>query len=134
MPGQDGIPLARQFKGRYSSVKVSMLSIHDDVDYVARSLEAGADGFLLRRASPAELEVEIRAVHRGKKIASPSLVSDLILNFTNLKQQETGEAFALSAIELDILRKIFRGATYHDLQRLRNVLPTMGTVVLGNHE
>lgn len=117
MPGQDGIQLARLIKARRPEVRVVMLSIHDDFDYVARSLEAGADGFLLKRANPTELAAALRAVHRGRKIASPILVSDLISNYAELRQQKTQSEFSLSETEIKILKGISQGATYRDLAR-----------------
>src|SRR5690349_20517658 len=50
MPGLDGIEVARRAKARAPGVRVLLLSLHDDPEFIRGMLDAGADGYLLKHA------------------------------------------------------------------------------------
>jgi DNA-binding NarL/FixJ family response regulator len=66
MPVMDGIETTRQIQGRCRFTRVIMLSIYDNPDYIRRSLEAGALGYVLKDTIISDLMEAVRTVHEGK--------------------------------------------------------------------
>lgn len=67
MPGLSGLVAAQQIRVRAPGCRVLVLSIHDHAAYVEQSDKAGAQGYLRKDSSPAELRAAIRAVHAGER-------------------------------------------------------------------
>lgn len=65
MPGMNGIQAARRITGEWSGVKVVMLSVHDDSDYVDAAFDAGVSGYVLKLGAPQELIPAIEGVLEG---------------------------------------------------------------------
>lgn len=68
MPGMDGIELASRFRARYSRLFILMLTIHEESRHIRRAMEAGADGYLVKTAAPAEIFETIPRVVNGEKV------------------------------------------------------------------
>ena len=66
MPGTSGLQAAQQIRERAPGCRVLVLSIHDHAEYVQQSARAGAQGYLRKDSSPAQLRDAIRAVHSGE--------------------------------------------------------------------
>lgn len=73
MPGTNGIDAIVDLKRRYPGIKVLVLTIHNSDDYIQASLNAGADGYILKGATPDELRQAIRTVLSGKCYLSPDV-------------------------------------------------------------
>ncbi len=72
MPVMNGLETALQVKIKFPQVRVVILSMHAEQEYVLQALHAGAVGYLLKGARTAELEVAITAVARGESYLSPA--------------------------------------------------------------
>ncbi|MGM0213665.1 response regulator transcription factor [Enterococcus sp. AZ109] len=66
-PGENGLLTTKRLKEAFPTVKVLVLTMHDERSYVREALEAGADGFLLKTANDETLIEAIRQVHQGKR-------------------------------------------------------------------
>lgn len=73
MPGLGGLEAALVLRRDCADTKVLILSQHEDREYVARALQAGAMGYVLKKAAGAELVSAIRAVHRGGLVLDPAV-------------------------------------------------------------
>jgi len=73
MPGVDGIELTRQLKEKQPFCNIIMLTLYDE--YLAKAVEAGAVGYLLKDAKRAELTQAIRQVHHGEVVISESITA-----------------------------------------------------------
>src|SRR5690606_29915739 len=71
MPGLDGIGLIRMLRERGDATPVILLTTFDDSDLLLRAVEAGAQGFLLKDASPEDLHAAIRRVADGETLLQP---------------------------------------------------------------
>lgn len=111
MKGKSGIDVASQVIRSYPQVKIIILTTYDDPSYVDQALEAGVHGFLLKSASHETLPDSIRAVMRGERLLSPSLVSNVLTNYQKLAQEQAKREAGLSAEDLDILTRISEGAS-----------------------
>lgn len=78
MPGLDGIATTKMICEQYTGVRVIVLSMHDEDDYVAKAVRAGAMGYLIKNTPASELEEAIRSVHRGYAQIGPGLLSKII--------------------------------------------------------
>lgn len=105
MPQESGIDLLPVIKERFPRVKCIMLTMHDDVQYVLRSLRQGADGYLLKEADAEELRTAIQEVYAGQKYFK-NKISDLIV--TNLSGNSSPETL-LSEREIQVVRLVAEG-------------------------
>ena len=105
MPQTSGIDLLPTIKQQFPKVKCVMLTMHEDAQYVLRSLRQGADGYLLKESDRQELHRAIREVHHGNKYFK-NKVSDLIV--TNLSDESNAETL-LSEREIQVVRLVAEG-------------------------
>lgn len=84
MPGEDGISATRRILAQPVSARVLMLTTFDLDEYVFAGLKAGASGFLLKDAPPAELLTAIRTVAGGDAVLAPTATRRLIDQFVPL--------------------------------------------------
>lgn len=110
MGGQSGIDVARRVLQSYPQVKIIILTTYDDEAYLAQGIEAGVHGYLLKSVSHETLPDSIRAVMRGEKLLSPSLVSQVMTNYQELAQEQAKREAGLTADDLKILTLISEGA------------------------
>ena len=79
MPGIDGIEALRRIMKKDPRAHVIIVSVHDESSYVKRVLEAGARGYLSKRAGPEILTEAIVKVANGERFIEPSLASNILL-------------------------------------------------------
>src|SRR5262245_62823271 len=77
MPGLSGLTVATELRQRAPDTRVIILSMHDNTEYVAESVRAGAHGYLLKDTAATELRGAIRAVRQGESYFSPPIASRL---------------------------------------------------------
>lgn len=108
-----GVELLPLFKEIDPSLKVLVLTMHDDESYVHKVLQKGGDGYLLKNAADLELVTAIRAVNRDQLYLDPSLTKTVLKNVYgnnkdrgNFKNDEI-----LSKREKEILKLVALGYT-----------------------
>ena len=111
MPGVDGIELTRQIKEKLPSCNIIMLTLYDE--YLAKAIEAGAVGYLLKDIKREELTRAIRAVHEGRAPLNLSLNRDQLAELA--APAESRQRAYLSERELAILRMIADGVTTEEI-------------------
>ena len=90
LPDMSGIEATRQIKQKYPQVAIVALTIHEDEEYFFKMLEAGASGYVPKRAAPEELLTAIRAAARGEVYLYPSLAKLLVKDYLN-QERPVGE-------------------------------------------
>ncbi len=78
LPGLPGIEVIRRLAKASPATRALVLSASDEANDVIAALEAGASGYLLKRASAAMLQEAVRAVHAGTTVLDPDLVSGIL--------------------------------------------------------
>ena len=111
MKGQDGIEVARRVLCSHPEIKIIILTTFDDESYLHNALEAGVHGYLLKSVSHESLPDSIRAVMRGERLLSPSLVSTVVTNYQALAREHAQREAGLTPEELEILAAIAEGAS-----------------------
>lgn len=92
MAGMSSFEATRQIRKERPETKVVFLSMYDDEDYLAESVEIGASGYILKESPAEQLVTAIREVHRGGNYLSARLLSRLVDEF-----REQGHSPARSA-------------------------------------
>ena len=115
MPGQNGIEIAQRLKRERGTIKVIILTTYDDDEYLFGALRAGADGYLLKSASPQVLADSIRSVARGERLMSPGLVGKMMQQFQDLASEKVRADSGLTDQELRVLQLIAAGATNKEI-------------------
>lgn len=108
MPVMGGVETVRALKG-HESCRIIMLTISKSDDDLLSAISAGADGYILKNASPDELKKAILQVHRGMGVLSPEVTRQVMTAVATGKtpQQDIG----LSAREIEVLSCLARGMT-----------------------
>ncbi|MCH7594059.1 MAG: response regulator transcription factor [Chloroflexi bacterium] len=105
LPGIDGIDTLRQMLARHPHLKVVMLSTFGE-DHLLHALDAGAVGYLLKKAGQEELSRAVRDAAAGGAPLSPSLSTVLV---SRLRDSGSGGPLDLSARQKDVLRMVAKG-------------------------
>jgi two-component system response regulator NreC len=111
MPDLDGITVTRRLHERFPNLKILILTIHEDEALLRTAIQAGASGYVLKRAAEAELVSAIGVVLRGDLYVDPSLVRALVTSPPANASQNLQPGEALSARELEVLKLIVQGYT-----------------------
>jgi DNA-binding NarL/FixJ family response regulator len=104
MPGMNGIDATRLIHERFPETRVLVLTQHEERQYVLALLQAGASGYILKRALGSDLIGALRTVARGETFLYPAVSSVLVEEI-----QRPGES--LTPRETEILEHIVRGET-----------------------
>jgi DNA-binding NarL/FixJ family response regulator len=78
MPGLDGVGAMRRLRAEGPSARVIVLTSFLDDERLLPAIQAGAAGYLLKNAEPAELIMAIRAAHRGDAVIDPTVAARLV--------------------------------------------------------
>ncbi|WP_461097603.1 response regulator transcription factor [Spirosoma luteolum] len=120
LPGMSGIQTTQVITRLHKSVRVLMLSMHNNEDYILRSVEAGAFGYILKDSSSDEMVKAIRMISSGDKYYS-SPVASIILNGymqqlkKGSKQSRDVQPSRLSNKEKEILQFLVDGMSSREI-------------------
>jgi two-component system response regulator NreC len=113
MPELDGLAATLRVRRQAPEVKVLVLTMHDDPEYLFRALEAGAHGYVLKRAVEADLIDAIRTVAVDEAFLAPAALRQLVADY--LRRRERGElpppSEPLTPREEEVLRLLAQGHT-----------------------
>ena len=117
MPAMSGLEAAARLRERAPNARVLILSIHDHEEYVLESVRAGAQGYLRKDSSPAELRGAVRAIHRGGSFFSAPAARTLAAALRGDAAGETprDRLESLTARERDVLLEIAGGNTNREI-------------------
>jgi DNA-binding NarL/FixJ family response regulator len=105
MPGLSGLETLRLITQETPSVRVIVLTMHDDPEYVVGALRCGAAGYVLKHAGVDELRQAIDAVTRGQTFTSPS-VTQTLADYIRDAEPATSQSTPLTHRQQEILRLI----------------------------
>jgi len=112
LPDLSGIDATREIKKRVSDVSIVALTIHEDEEYFFKMLEAGASGYVPKRAAPDELITAIRAAASGQVYLYPSLAKLLVRDFLDGGRAGTEQTPSdLTDREQEVLTYLAEGAS-----------------------
>jgi len=111
----NGVELAQRIRYSYPRVKIVMLTSYADDVYLYGALQAGVHAYLLKNVAHEELVETIRAVYRGERLLSPSLVGKVMRQFERLARAQVRRESQLNDQELTVLHLIAEGASTREI-------------------
>ena len=113
MPILNGLEATRAIKREYPQIHVIVLTMYESDEYFFQVLDAGASGYVLKKAASADLAAAIRAVHAGDVFLYPSVARRLVADYlTRVKSGEEQSSYdGLTPREREVLRLIAEGYT-----------------------
>ena len=115
MPHLNGIDALAPLKKEHPGVKVVFLTMHQDVAYARRALEAGAMGFVLKHSAPAELITAIRAALNGQTYITPALAGEVFRAIRHEPQGPSDPAAKLTPRQREILQLLAEGRSAKEI-------------------
>jgi two-component system response regulator NreC len=119
MPGLSGFEATRRIRQSNPDVQILALTVHDSEAYVFQMLQAGATGYVVKRAPAEEVITAVKRAFRGESVLHPSVAKLLIRDY--LSRVERGEEASydtLSDREREILKLIAEGKTNKEIAEL----------------
>jgi len=112
MPGMDGIEACRRVSEKYPDIKVIALTMHEEIGYFNKMIEAGAKGFLLKKTNQDQLEEAITAVYRGENYFAEEFALSLNSSPSAYKAKVN-----LTDREKEVLEYICKGFSNSDISK-----------------
>jgi len=122
MPILNGLEATRQIKRDIPQVKILILSMYDNDDYIQQALTYGAMGYILKDASASELLSAIYTVHKGEAVLSPPitrLVIEDYLRWGGLQSKDTQNG--LSPREHEVLQLVAEGYNNKEIAKILSI-------------
>jgi DNA-binding NarL/FixJ family response regulator len=120
MPALDAPHAIEKLLRRHKQMKLLVLTVHENVHYAVRALEAGAHGYLIKSAAVDELVEAIRTVHGGGIYVSPKISAEVWQHLRRPRKERLGLEL-LSQREFDVLRTLATGVSLQQCARQLNV-------------
>jgi DNA-binding NarL/FixJ family response regulator len=112
MPRSTGLQATRELLALRPGLRVLMLSMHDNEQYLFEALKAGASGYVLKTAADRDLVEACRAALRGEPFLYPSAIAALVRDFLQrARAGDTAPADPLTPRELQVLKLIAEAHT-----------------------
>lgn len=108
MPEKNGIEVLKQMKADDSKIKVLILTVHNEMDYLMKAVDIGVDGYILKDSESAELKKAIRAVKNGENYIQPSLIPALNSQLLS-RDTDKDKISSLTNRELEVLVQVANG-------------------------
>jgi DNA-binding NarL/FixJ family response regulator len=120
MPGFSGLELLKEIVDKFPRVRVIVLTLHDNEEYAALALRAGAAGFISKSAASNELELAIKAVARGEDYLATEISKQATLKY--LKGDVSGTfPTVLTVRQREVLQMIAEGHSTKEIARRLNI-------------
>jgi DNA-binding NarL/FixJ family response regulator len=113
MPGISGLDLVKRLKAEFPRTRVLVLSMHAEEQYALRAFAAGANGYVTKDSSSADLLAAVLKVAAGGAYVTPSLAEKVVLQLNGSLQPP--HHARLSDRELEVLRRIVGGQRLTDI-------------------
>lgn len=122
MSGLNGLDATKRITEKHPQINVLILSMYDSEEYIARAMQHGARGYLLKNAQPQEFEDAIRKVASGAVYLSPEIGEQMRRHLINKRSQ--GDSLEmLSTRQREILQAIAEGKSTKDIAELLSISP-----------
>jgi DNA-binding NarL/FixJ family response regulator len=115
MPHLNGLDALGALKKENPHVKVVFLTMHQEVAYARRAMEAGASGFVLKHSAPAELVAAIRAALDGKTYLTPALAAEVLHEIRRDPKATRSPAASLTVRQREILQLFAEGRSAKEI-------------------
>ncbi len=120
MPGMDGLEVINQLQASLPDLPILVLTMHEEEQYVVRSISSGAKGYMTKRSAPEQLVKAIQQLHAGGRYLSAEAAELLALR---VARGESGQSplDSLSNREVQVLRALALGQTNREIAEIFHI-------------
>lgn len=120
MPNKNGLEVLQEIHNNEWDIKVLILTVHNEVEYLVKAVDIGMDGYLLKDSDFVELKRAITAVMEGENYIQPSLIP--ILNFRLMARDvDKDKINSLTKRELEVLEQVANGMFNKEIANLLDI-------------
>ena len=130
MPGMGGLACIREIRARFPAVKILVLSMHEDEEYIYKAMQYGAMGYLPKTSADNELFDALQALSQGRRYLSPNAQQSLMDIMFRPAEEEAPEdpRSLLSEREREVFDALIHGYTITEIaERLHLSVKTVDT-------
>jgi DNA-binding NarL/FixJ family response regulator len=121
MPGLNGLETTERLTRTMPNIRVLILSMHQNEEYVRKALRHGAVAYLLKDAALLELEFAIKAVLSGETYLSPAVSGGVVSDYVQRLRRDEPEQATLTTRQTEVLKLIADGLSTKDIARHLNL-------------
>ena len=121
MPGMNGLDLIDHLKREHSEIKILILSMHANEEYIWQALRAGALGYLLKDSVTEDLYQAIRAVARGETYLSSAISKQVIADYVHRAAPDASPLDQITPRQREILKLVSEGNSTKEIAHLLKV-------------
>lgn len=121
MPGLNGIEATARLVKSQPGIRVLILSMHQNEEYVRRALRHGAAAYLLKDAAPLELALALTAVLRGETYLSPAVSKGVLSDYVQRLRSDESAGVQLSPRQTEVLQLVAEGHSSKEIARRLDV-------------
>jgi two-component system invasion response regulator UvrY len=122
MPGLDGLEVISQLRHYYPKLPILVLTMHEEEQYVVRSIAAGASGYITKRSAPEQLVKAVRKVYAGGRFLSETAAESLAQHMAGGRRHQS-LLDSLSNREIQVLRHLALGRTVREIALAYHLSP-----------
>lgn len=126
MPAMNGVEATALIKQKFPTIKIVMITIYDDDDYIFNAIKAGADGYILKETKAEKIYETIQDTLAGGAVMSPSVAMKALQHLKNplpAASVQTAATVLLSDRETEILEHISKGSTNKNIAEHLTISP-----------
>lgn len=120
MPRKNGLEVLQTLKSSKSKIKVLVLTVHNEVEYLMKAVDIGVDGYILKDSESAELKKAIFSIVEGENYIQPSLIPSLNSKMIE-KNRDEGKIESLTKRELEVLKLLGVGMYNKEVAEKLNI-------------
>ncbi|SDB34923.1 response regulator [Eubacterium oxidoreducens] len=120
MPNMNGLEVLEQLKKLKVDIKVIILTVHNEVEYLLKAVEVGIDGYILKDSDLSVLKTAINSVYNGEAYIQPDLIPSLNAKLVT-KNADQELIDSLTKRELEVLKKMAVGLFNKDIAEQLNI-------------
>lgn len=120
MKGKNGIEVLEEIRRNNMDVKVLILTVHTEIEYLIKAVDIGVDGYILKDSESAELKRAINAIMNGEKYIQPKLIPALNKRLI-ARDVDKDKIASLTNRELEVLIQVANGLFNKEIANLLNI-------------
>lgn len=121
MPSLNGIEAAAQMRDAGSTAKVVIMTMHRDVAYARRAIEAGVFGFVLKHSASSELVTAIREALQGRTYITPIIAGELFQSYREGDLETSDSSHRLTVRQREVLQLIAEGRSAKEIAAILKI-------------
>ena len=120
MPKKNGIEVLQEIKNKNINIKVLILTVHGEIEYLLKAVDIGVDGYILKDSESSELKKAINAVINGESYIQPKLIPALN-NRLVARDVDKDKIDLLTGRELEVLVQVANGKFNKEIATSLNI-------------